>query len=129
MHFKPDGGKYVGNFVRGVEQGAGRLFMHTGAVICGEFRNGQTNGLDTLFYPDGKVFIGVMRNNGATSQGKTFKNAQAAGVTKPAFPEYPLSEEDLAFLASIRVNDYDSPAVFKDGVSFFEAYINPNFRY
>ena len=61
--------------------------------------------------------------------GKSYKNARAAGVTKPVFPEYLLSEEDLAFLASIRANDFDSPAVFKDGVSFFEAYISPNFRY
>lgn len=129
MRFKADGGKYVGNFVKGLEQGAGRLFMHTGAVICGEFRDGRANGLDTLFYPDGKVFIGIMRNNGATSQGKTYKSAQAAGVTKPVFPEYHLSEEDVAFLKSIRANEYDSPAVFKDGVSFFEAYISPHFRY
>ena len=73
MCFMPDGGKYIGNFVKGLEQGAGRLFMHTGAIICGEFRDGRANGLDTLFYPDGKVFIGIMRNNGATSQGKTYK--------------------------------------------------------
>ena len=129
MRFMPDGGKYIGNFVKGLEQGAGRLFMHTGAIICGEFRDGRANGLDTLFYPDGKVFIGIMRNNGATSQGKTYKNAQAAGTKKPVFPEYHLSEEDLAFLKSIRANDYDSPAVFKDGVSFFEAFISPHFRY
>jgi len=129
MRFKPDGGKYVGNFVRGVEQGYGQLFMHTGAIICGEFHSGRANGIDTLFYPDGKVFIGIMRNNGATSQGKTYKSAKAAGVTKPIFPEYRLSDEDLAFLNSIRPNDYDSPAVFKDGVSFFEAYISPNFRF
>lgn len=129
MRFKPDGGKYVGNFVKGLEQGYGRFFMHTGAVICGEFRDGRANGLDTLFYPDGKVFIGIMRNGGATSQGKTYRNANAAGVAKPLFPEYQLDEEDLAFLAEMRVNDYDSPAVFRDGVSFFEVYISPNFRY
>jgi len=129
MRFKPDGGKYVGNFVRGVERGYGRLFMHTGAVICGEFSSGRANGLDTLFYPNGKVFIGVMRNNGATSQGKTYKNAQAAGVTKPVFPEYQLSDYDLAFLESFRAKEYDTPAVFKDGTSFFEAYISPNFHY
>ncbi len=129
MRFSPDGGKYVGNFVNGLEQGKGRLFMHTGAVICGEFRNGHANGLDTLFYSDGKVFIGIMRNNGVSSQGKTYKNAHAAGAVKPLFPEYCPSEEDLAFLKSIRINDYDSPAVFKDGVSFFEAYISPRFRH
>ena len=115
--------------MKGLEQGYGRFFMHTGAVICGEFRDGRANGLDTLFYPDGKVFIGIMRNGGATSQGKTYRNANAAGVAKPLFPEYQLDEEDLAFLAEMRVNDYDSPAVFRDGVSFFEVYISPNFRY
>jgi hypothetical protein len=129
MHFKPDGSRYVGNFVKGVEQGYGRLFIHTGAVICGEFRNGSANGRDTLFYPDGRVFIGIMQNNGATSQGKTYKNADAAKVTKPAFPDFQLAEEDKAFLERIRANDYDSPAVFRDGVSFFEAYIAPHFRY
>jgi len=129
LRFKPDGGKYAGNFVKGLEQGYGWLFMPTGAVICGEFRDGRANGLDTLFYPDGKVFIGIMRNNGPTSQGKTYKNAKAAGATKPVFPEYSLSEEDIAFLNDIRINDYDSPAVFKGGVSFFEAYISPHFRY
>lgn len=129
MRFKLDGGKYVGNFVKGLEQGYGRLFMHTGAVICGEFRDGRANGLDTLFYPDGRVFIGVMRNNGATSQGKTYKNEKAAGVTKPVFPDYHLSEEDIAFLKDSRANDYDSPAVFKDGVSFYQAWIYPRFNY
>lgn len=129
MRFKPDGSRYVGNFVKGVEQGYGRLFMHTGAVICGEFRDGRANGLDTLFYPDGKVFIGVMRNNGATSQGKTYRNAQAANVTRPVFPDFTLSPEDLDFLESIRGDDYDTPAVFKDGSSFFEAHIYPHFRF
>lgn len=129
MRFNADGGRYVGNFVRGVEQGYGRLFMHTGAVVCGEFRDGRANGLDTLFYPDGKVFIGIMQNNGATSQGKTYKSAQAAGVVKPVFPDFRLSEEDKAFLQGLRANDYDSPAVFKDGVSFFQAYISPHFHY
>ena len=128
MHFKPDGSKYVGNFVKGVEQGYGRYFMRTGAVFCGEFSHGHANGRDTLFYPDGRVFIGIVQNNGATSQGKTFKNAQAAGVTKPVFPEVRLSEEDRAFLENIKGNDVDSAPVFKDGVSFFEAYIAPHFR-
>ena len=129
IRFKPDGGTYAGHFVQGVEQGYGRLFMHTGAIVCGEFRNGYANGQDTLFYPDGKVFIGIMQNNGATSQGKTYKDADAAGVTKPVRPAYQLSEGDLAFLAAIRANDYDSPAMFRNGVSFFEAYISPHFRY
>lgn len=129
MRFKPDGSKYVGNFVKGVEQGYGRCFMHTGAVVCGEFSNGHANGLDTLYYPDGRVFIGIVRNNGATSQGKTYKNAQAAGVKKPVFPDVRLSEDDLAFLEIIKVNDFDTAPVFKDGVSFFESYIAPHFRF
>lgn len=129
LHFEPDGGKYVGNFVNGVEQGYGRYFMRTGAIFCGEFNHGKANGPDTLFYPDGRVFIGIVQNSGATSQGKTYRNAQAAGVTKPIFPDVPLRDEDLAFLAGINVNEYDSAAVFRDGVSFFEAYIAPHFRY
>lgn len=129
MLFKPDGSRYVGNFVKGVFQGHGRLFMATGAVICGEFRGGRANGLDTLYYPDGKVFIGIMQNNGATSQGKTYKTEKAAKVIRPEFPEMELSEYDRAFLDSIRSGDYDSPAVFKDGSSFFQAYISPNFVY
>ena len=128
MHFKPDGSKYVGNFVKGVEQGYGRYFKHTGAVLCGEFSRGHGNGRDTLFYPDGRVFIGIVQNGGATSQGKTYKNEQAAGVTKPVFPDFQLSEEDCAFLENIKVNDVDTAPVFKDGVSFFEAYIVPHLR-
>ena len=127
MRFDLDGSRYVGNFVRGLEQGYGRLFMGSGAVICGEFRSGRANGLDTLYYPDGRVFIGVMHNGGATSQGKTYKNVKAAGVIKPAFPDYPLDEKDQAFLNNDRA--YDTPAVFKDGLSFFEDYINPNFHF
>ena len=127
--FKPDGSKYAGNFVKGAIQGYGRLFMATGAVICGEFHSGRANGLDTLYYPDGKVFIGVMQNNGTTSQGKTYKNAKAAKVTKPVFPDVVLNEQDIAFLDSIRSGEYDSPAVFKDGASFFQAHIQPNFVY
>ncbi len=129
MLFRPDGSRYVGNFVKGVFQGYGRLYMATGAVICGEFRGGRANGLDTLYYPDGKVFIGVMQNNGATAQGKTYKSAKAAKVTKPEFPEIQLTEYDLAFLDSIRAGDFDTPAVFRDGSSFFQAYISPNFVY
>lgn len=129
MHFEPDGSKYVGNFVKGVEQGYGRYFMRTGAIFCGEFNHGRANGPDTLYYPDGRVFIGIVQNNGATSQGKTYRNVQAAGVTKPVFPDFELSEEDRAFLSSIDVNEYDSAPVFRDGVSFFEAYIAPHFRY
>lgn len=129
MHFNADGSKYFGNFVKGVYQGYGWLFMHTGAVICGEFRNGRANGRDTLFYPDGRVFIGIMQNGGPTSQGKTYKNARAANVTIPVFPDVQLNEEDKAFLDSIKDCDYDTPAVFKDGVSFFEAYIAPHFRF
>ena len=128
MHFEPDGSKYVGNFVQGVEQGYGRYFMRTGAVFCGEFNHGYPNGRDTLFYPDGRVFIGIVQNRGATSQGKTYKNAQAAGVTKPVFPDVQLSEEDRAFLERVKANDVDTAPVFKDGVSFFEAYIAPHFR-
>lgn len=129
VQFEPDGSRYVGNFVRGVKQGHGRYFKHTGAVLCGEFRNGHGNGRDTLFYPDGRVFIGIVQNGGATSQGKTFKSAQAAGVIKPAFPDIQLTEGDRAFLESINVNDFDTAPVFKDGVSFFEAYIVPHFRF
>ena len=129
MRFELDGSKYVGNFVNGVEQGYGRYFMRTGAIFCGEFSHGKANGPDTLYYPDGRVFIGIVQNSCATAQGKTYRNAQAAGVTIPVFPDVPLSDEDRAFLASINVNDYDSAAVFRDGVSFFEAYIAPHFRY
>ena len=129
MLFGPDGSRYVGNFVKGAFQGYGRLYMATGAVICGEFRGGRANGLDTLYYPDGKVFIGVMQNNGATSQGKTYKTAKAAKVTKPEFPEIQLTEYDLAFLDSIKSEDFDTPAVFRDGSSFFQTYISPNFVY
>ena len=129
LHFKPDGSRYAGNFVKGAYQGYGRLFMATGAVISGEFRGGRANGLDTLYYPDGKVFIGVMQNNGATSQGKTYKSEKAAKVTKPQFPDIQLTEDDIAFLNSLRKDDYDTPAVFKDGVSFFQEYISPNFVY
>ena len=128
IHLSLDGSKYVGNFVRGVEQGYGRCFMHTGAVICGEFSNGHGNGRDTLYYPDGRVFIGIVQNSGATKQGKTFKNAQAAGVKKPVFPDVRLSEEDLAFLKGFKVNDFDTAPVFKDGVSVFESYIAPHMR-
>ena len=129
LHFKPDGSIYDGNFVKGAYQGYGRLFMSTGAVISGEFHGGRANGLDTLYYPDGKVFIGVMRNNGATSQGKTYKNEKAAKVTKPTFPDVCLTEDDIAFLNNMRDGDYDTPAVFKDGTSFFQAHISPNFVY
>lgn len=129
MRFEPDGSKYIGNFVNGVEQGYGRYFMRTRAIFCGEFNHGKANGPDTLFYPDGRVFIGIVQNNCATAQGKTYRNVQAAGVTKPVFPDFQLSEEDRAFLGSIEVNEYDSAPVFRDGVSFFEAYIAPHFRY
>lgn len=129
LRFKPDGSKYAGNFVRGVEQGYGRLFMRTGAVICGEFHSGYANGCDTLYYPDGRVFIGIVRNNAATDQGKSYKNAAAAGVVKPSFPDYVLDEEDRAFLKDANANEYDTAPVFKDGVSFFQAYISPHFRY
>lgn len=129
VHFGPDGSKFEGNFVKGRYQGYGRLFMATGAVISGEFREGRANGLDTLYYPDGKVFIGIMQNNGATTQGKTYKNEKAAKVTRPQFPDIQLTEDDIAFLNSMRDGDYDTPAVFKDGVSFFQAHISPNFVY
>ena len=128
IQLEPDGSRYVGNFVKGVKQGYGRYFKHTGAVLCGEFSRGHGNGRDTLFYPDGRVFIGIVQNGGATQQGKTFKNAQAAGVVKPAFPNIHLREEDRAFLEGIKRNDFDTAPVFKDGVSFFEAYIVPHFR-
>ena len=128
MHFRPDGGKYVGNFAKGRYSGYGQYFMHTGALICGEFTGGHANGRDTLFYPDGRVFIGIMQNNGVTSQGKTYRNAQAAGAVKPVFPEVELSGYDTAFLTTLRGGEYDTPAVFKDGVSFYQAYIQPNFK-
>ena len=128
IHFRPDGGKYDGNFAKGRYSGYGRYFMHTGAVICGEFTGGHANGLDTLYYPDGRVFIGIMQNNGVTSQGKTYRSAQAARARKPAFPDVELSEYDSAFLATLRGGEYDTPAVFKDGVSFYQAYIHPNFK-
>ena len=129
IHIKADGSMYSGNFVNGVYQGYGRLFMATGAVICGEFRSGYANGRDTLYYPDGKVFIGIVMNNGATEQGKTYKGEKAAKVEKPARPDVQLSDEDIAFLESIGYGNYDSPAIFGSGTSFFEAYIAPNFRY
>lgn len=129
IHFRRDGGRYAGNFVRGTYSGYGRLFTSTGAVVCGTFTDGHANGRDTLFYPDGKVFIGIVQNNGPTQYGKTYRNAQAARVEKPSFPEVYLTGEDKAFLNSIRNGEYDTPAVFKDGVSFFQAYIAPNFHY
>ena len=129
INIKPDGSLYSGNFVNGVYQGYGRLFMASGAVICGEFRSGRANGRDTLYYPDGKVFIGIMENNGATPQGKTFKNAKAAKTAKPERPEVQLNDADYAFLESIGYGEFDTPAVFGSGTSFFESYISPNFRY
>ena len=129
IRIKADGSLYCGNFVRGVEQGYGRMFMATGAVICGEFSSGRANGRDTLYYPDGKVFIGIMANNGATKQGKTYKSASAAGVLMPEKPEVTLTDEDYAFLESLGYGQYDSRPVFGDGASFFQAYIQPNFRY
>ena len=129
IHIKADGSLYCGNFVRGVYQGYGRLFMATGAVICGEFSSGRANGRDTLYYPDGKVFIGIMSNNGATSQGKTYKSVEAAKVKKPARPAVELDESDWEFLNSIGYGEYDTPAVFGSGASFFQAYIHPNFQY
>lgn len=129
MNIRADGSIYIGNFVRGVYQGYGRLFMATGAVICGEFSSGRANGLDTLYYPDGKVFIGVMQNGGATKQGKTYKSADAAKLTRPQKPALPLTAEDEAFLQSLGYGDYDTPATFGKGASFFQVYIHPNFRY
>lgn len=107
----------------------GRYFMSTGAVICGVFSNGRADGRDTLFYPDGRVFIGIMRNNGPTQYGRTYKNARAAGFVKPVFPEVDLDEEDMAFLDSFGNGEYDTPAVFRDGTSFFQSYIVPNFHF
>ncbi len=129
IRIKADGSLYAGNFVKGVYQGYGRLFMPTGAVICGEFSRGRANGRDTLYYPDGKVFIGIMSNNGTTSQGKTYKNARVAGLVKPERPEPALTDEDYAFLEQLGMGEYDTPAVFRTGESFFQAYISPNFRY
>ena len=129
-HFDPNGTRYTGNFVKGMYQGSGRLFMASGAVVCGEFFGGRANGRDTLYYTDGKVFIGIMQNGGATSQGKTYRSQEAAGVRKPAFPDIDLDEEDRAFLERLRKDgSYDTPAIFKDGVSFFQAYILPHFRF
>lgn len=129
IRIKPDGSLYSGNFVKGVYQGYGQLFMATGATICGEFSSGRANGRDTLYYPDGRVFIGIMQNNGATSQGKTYKSASAAGVTRPDKPIIQLSEYDEAFLKSIGYGEYDTPASFGDGAAFFQVYIHPNFRF
>lgn len=129
IHFQADGSVYEGNFVRGAYQGYGRLFMATGAVICGEFASGRANGLDTLYYPDGKVFIGVAQNGGATKQGKTYKSADAAKVTRPQRPALQLTAEDEAFLQSLGYGAYDTPATFGQGASFFQVYIHPNFRY
>jgi len=129
VRIKADGSLYSGNFVKGVYQGRGRLFMSTGAVICGEFRDGRANGLDTLYYPDGKVFIGIMVNNGATRQGKTYKSVEAAKVSKPERPSVNLDNEALAFLRRIGYGEYDPPATFKSGASFFQEYIYPNFHY
>lgn len=129
IRIKADGSIYSGNFVKGVEQGYGRLFMATGAVICGEFSSGYANGRDTLYYPNGKIFIGVVVNNGATKQGKTYKNAAAAGVVKPQKPELTLTDDDSAFLENLGYGQYDSRPVFGDGASFFQVYIHPNFGY
>lgn len=129
IRIKPDGSLYAGNFVKGSYQGYGRLFMATGATICGEFSRGYANGRDTLYYPDGRVFIGIMQNNGATSQGKTYKSAAAAGVTRPEKPHIQLDDYDEAFLRSIGYGEYDMPATFGEGASFFQVYIHPNFRY
>lgn len=129
IHIRADGSLYSGNFVNGVYQGYGRLFMATGAVICGEFRSGYANGRDTLYYPDGKVFIGIVTNNGATEQGKTYKNGKAAKVEKPDRPAVQLNDNEKAFLESMGLGNYDTPAVFGAGTSFFHAYIAPNFRF
>lgn len=129
IRIEPDGGLYSGYFVKGVYQGYGRLFMATGATICGEFSGGRANGRDTLYYPDGRVFIGILQNNGATRQGKTYKSAAAAGVTRPERPVVELDDSDEAFLESIGYGEYDTPASFGDGESFFQAYIHPNFRF
>ena len=130
MHFDPNGTRYIGNFVKGTYQGLGRLYMASGAVVCGEFFGGRANGRDTLYYTDGRVFIGIMQNGGATSQGKTYRSQEAARVTKPAFPDIELSDEDRAFLDRLRKDElYDMPAIFKDGVSFFQAYIIPHFQF
>ena len=128
VHFKPDGGKYIGEFKNGKYDGQGQLFQHTGTVICGEFHGGRANGLDTLYYPDGKVFIGIMQNNSTTSSGKTYNSVKAAKAVKPTFPEVKLREEDYAFLDNLRNDEYDTPAVFKDGSSFTKSYIHPNFK-
>ena len=129
IHFKADGSVYEGNFVRGTYQGYGRLFMATGTVICGEFSSGRANGLDTLYYPDGKVFIGIMQNGGATKQGKNYKSADAAKVTRPERPDVLLTPDDEAFLESLGYGEYDTPAVFGNGASFYQTYIYPNFQY
>lgn len=129
IHISADGSLYSGNFVRGAYRGYGRLFMATGAVVCGEFSSGRANGLDTLYYPDGKVFIGVMQNGGATKQGKTYKSADAAKVTKPQRPHVELTPDDVDFLESLGYGQYDTPATFGKGASFFQVYIHPNFRY
>lgn len=129
IHFRRDGGRYVGNFVEGTYSGDGRYFMSSGAIVCGTFIDGHANGRDTLFYPNGKVFIGIMQNNWPTQYGKTYKNAQSAHVEKPVFPEVYLTEDDKSFLHRIRNKEYDTPAIFKDGVSFFQAYIAPHFHY
>ena len=115
IHIQADGSVYTGNFVRGAYRGYGRLFRATGAVICGEFSSGRANGLDTLYYPDGKVFIGIMQNNGPTKQGKTYKSADAAKLTRPQKPALPLTAEDEAFLQSLGYGAYDTPATFGKG--------------
>ena len=129
MNIRADGSLYIGNFVRGVYQGYGRLFMSTGAVICGEFSGGKANGRDTLYYPDGKVFIGIMQNNGPTKQGKTYRSADAAQVTKPVKPAPELTPDDEAFLKSLGYGTFDTPPVFGTGASFYQAYIYPHFQY
>jgi len=129
MNIRADGSIYIGNFVRGVYQGYGRLFMSTGAVICGEFSGGKANGRDTLYYPDGKVFIGIMQNNGPTKQGKTYRSADAAQVTKPVKPAPELTPDDEAFLKALGYGTFDTPPVFGTGASFYQAYIYPHFQY
>ena len=129
IHIQADGSVYTGNFVRGAYRGYGRLFMATGAVIGGEFSSGQANGRDTLYYPDGKVFIGIMQNNGPTKQGKTYRSADAAQVTKPVKPAPELTPDDEAFLKSLGYGTFDTPPVFGTGASFYQAYIYPHFQY
>jgi TonB family protein len=70
-----------------------------------------------------------MQNNGPTKQGKTYRSADAAQVTKPVKPAPELTPDDEAFLKALGYGTFDTPPVFGTGASFYQAYIYPHFQY